>query len=80
MITVKYQVWKHSQNVENGSLAHFLYSINISLFRFPSLNLSYLSSVIIVFVTYKNYLNDELRLFKIQNKQIKYFLFDDKKA
>ena len=23
MITVKYQVWKHSRNVENGSLTHF---------------------------------------------------------
>ena len=22
-ITVKYQVWKHSRNVENGSLTHF---------------------------------------------------------
>ena len=24
MITVKYKVWKHSRNVENGSLTHFL--------------------------------------------------------
>ena len=23
MITVKYHVWKHPQNVENGSLTHF---------------------------------------------------------